>query len=288
MFTPRYFKNFVCTADKCTHSCCIGWEIDIDEDTLAYYQSLPAPLCKKILKTIQITAEGAHFALGKDKRCKNLDKRGLCRIHKALGHEGLCDICREHPRFYHDTDREEVGLGAACEAAAALILASDGYTDFVCIDGDAAPIPLATDFNPRAEREALYTLLADRTRPLSARLADLAARYGGAKVLPLNKLEYLEEAHRALFQNALGAHAQGATSDAVYERFFAYLIYRHASTTKTAAEFSRAVRMALSLLPLFRGLITAEGLSPVRAAVTISEEIEYSEDNTTLLLQEMA
>ncbi len=73
MFAPRYFKNFVCTADKCTHSCCIGWEIDIDEDTLAYYKSLPEPLGAEILRTVAENDEGAHFALTAEKRCKNLD-----------------------------------------------------------------------------------------------------------------------------------------------------------------------------------------------------------------------
>ena len=25
---PSYYKDFKCIADKCRHSCCIGWEID--------------------------------------------------------------------------------------------------------------------------------------------------------------------------------------------------------------------------------------------------------------------
>ena len=34
LFAPEYYKQFKCIADKCTHSCCIGWEIDIDEEAL--------------------------------------------------------------------------------------------------------------------------------------------------------------------------------------------------------------------------------------------------------------
>ncbi len=285
MLAPRYFENFYCTADKCTHSCCIGWEIDIDESTLAYYKSLPAHIGERILKTVQFNADGACFQLTPDKRCKNLDKHGLCRIYQALGHEGLCDICREHPRFYHETDRAEAGLGAACMAAAALILSSDAYDEFICLDGDHTPIPLATDFHVGQERAALYKILSNRSRPLTERLADLTACYGNAAPLPLDKLEYLEEAHRSLFLRAASADTPiPAELESTCERFLAYLVYRHASPTRYLIDFARAVRLSLALLSLFAALVTAEGLTPIAAAVALSEEIEYSEDNTALLL----
>ena len=37
---PSYYKTFQCIADKCEHSCCIGWEIDIDEDSYDYYMGI--------------------------------------------------------------------------------------------------------------------------------------------------------------------------------------------------------------------------------------------------------
>ena len=37
---PKYYHNFKCIADKCSHSCCIGWEIDVDEVTIEKYTSL--------------------------------------------------------------------------------------------------------------------------------------------------------------------------------------------------------------------------------------------------------
>ena len=36
-YLPDYYEEFKCIAQKCKHSCCVGWEIDIDDDTLAYY-----------------------------------------------------------------------------------------------------------------------------------------------------------------------------------------------------------------------------------------------------------
>ena len=40
LYAPDYYTKFACIADKCQHSCCIGWEIDIDEETLSYYNSV--------------------------------------------------------------------------------------------------------------------------------------------------------------------------------------------------------------------------------------------------------
>ena len=40
LIAPDYYAHFACIAGACHHSCCIGWEIDIDSDTLHYYQQL--------------------------------------------------------------------------------------------------------------------------------------------------------------------------------------------------------------------------------------------------------
>ena len=29
---PEYYNEFECIADKCTDSCCRGWEVDVDEE----------------------------------------------------------------------------------------------------------------------------------------------------------------------------------------------------------------------------------------------------------------
>ena len=38
---PAFYPAFRCKAGECRHSCCRGWEIDIDENTLSTYQCLP-------------------------------------------------------------------------------------------------------------------------------------------------------------------------------------------------------------------------------------------------------
>ena len=40
---PSYYPNFACIAGACRHSCCVGWEIDIDEDRLTEYRAAAGP-----------------------------------------------------------------------------------------------------------------------------------------------------------------------------------------------------------------------------------------------------
>ena len=132
LYAPKYYKNFKCSADRCEHSCCVGWEIDIDKDTLKKYKSLRGGYGTVIADSISMD-DTPHFRLGEGDRCPHLDKRGLCKIILAVGEEYLCDICREHPRFYNYTSVAEVGIGMSCMEAARIILTSSEYATLLKI-----------------------------------------------------------------------------------------------------------------------------------------------------------
>ena len=36
---PDFYDSFKCRAGECTDSCCIGWEIDIDDETMRKYEN---------------------------------------------------------------------------------------------------------------------------------------------------------------------------------------------------------------------------------------------------------
>ena len=55
LYAPAYYKEFSCIADRCRHSCCIGWEIDVDADTLAFYEDLEGDYADKIRASIDRT-----------------------------------------------------------------------------------------------------------------------------------------------------------------------------------------------------------------------------------------
>ena len=115
------YREFRCKADKCKHSCCKGWEIDIDEDTLEFYKGLDTELGNEIMQNIQ-EGEDTFFKLTSDERCPFLKDNGLCKIIEELGEDGLCDICRLHPRFFEDiNDYSLAGVGLSCEKATELL-----------------------------------------------------------------------------------------------------------------------------------------------------------------------
>ena len=119
---PSYCGRFRCTADKCTDSCCIGWEIDIDSETAGYYKSITGEFGKRLAENI---ADGS-FVLAENERCPFLNNRNLCDIFTELGEEHLCQICTDHPRYFEWFGTiKEGGIGLCCEEAARIILSSE-------------------------------------------------------------------------------------------------------------------------------------------------------------------
>lgn len=294
MRVPRYYLDFKCIADRCKHSCCVGWEIDVDERTLSRYRELPDEKGDAILQSIEENEDGAHFRLCADERCPHLNEKGLCRIICALGESYLCDICREHPRFYNEVCGVwECGLGLACEEAARLVLSAENYDEFVMIeDGDEEITPETVgEFNAFAYRAALYADLKTSHAPFALRLGEIEKMHGLGVVLSreahetlFESLEYLNEAHRALFASGYadefspcGVLAQSC------ERFFAYQIFRHASAAVDLREFAVAVSFAATLTRLFYVLASTGDEPYAEYARVISEELEYSEDNTAAI-----
>ena len=115
---PYFFERFACIAGACTDSCCIGWEIDIDEKTANQYAAQSGPFGKRLREEIVKEGGVQHFRLKEKERCAFLNDKNLCDIYIHMGEDCLCDICREHPRFYEwFGDRVEAGLGLCCEEA---------------------------------------------------------------------------------------------------------------------------------------------------------------------------
>jgi len=136
--TPAFYHQFHCIADKCTDTCCVGWEIDVDQETLDKYRKLYKSSQEgehrhQYLKKLLGNIEDGHFVLAPGDRCPFLKQNGLCEMICELGSNGtdigpdgdsvLGNICREHPRFVEVYgDIMEKGVGLCCEEAARLLL----------------------------------------------------------------------------------------------------------------------------------------------------------------------
>ena len=122
VYVPDYYPEFRCIASECRHTCCAGWEIDIDGESLARYERMPGDFGDRVRRSI--SAEGTpHFVLAEGERCPLLNRSNLCDLILREGEEALCQICRDHPRFRNYlSSRVEMGLGLVCEEAARIIL----------------------------------------------------------------------------------------------------------------------------------------------------------------------
>ena len=120
---PNYYDSFKCIADKCKDNCCIGWEIDIDENTFNKYMNTGGDLGNRLKNEIITENEVHYFKLKENDRCPFLNDKNLCDIICKLGENGLCQICNDHPRYINSYENiTERGLGLACEEACRIIL----------------------------------------------------------------------------------------------------------------------------------------------------------------------
>ena len=78
---PDYFSEFSCIAGDCKDSCCLGWEIDIDEDSYEYYQTLPGEVGERLRKGMYETEDGGHgIRTNNCGRCIMLNDKNLCDL----------------------------------------------------------------------------------------------------------------------------------------------------------------------------------------------------------------
>jgi hypothetical protein len=178
----------------------------------------------------------------------------------------------------------------SCPEVARIILSSPDYTSMeeigeVSADGDI-------EFDGRIMRGKIYEILGDHSLGYTERLAKIYGDYDicigddGAWRKKLLGLEYLDERHRDLFMNYSSA-CRPSGFDQYLERFLAYLIYRHCTEAFGAEDFGLRLSFCLFCERLAASLIVSEGAtSPgdvAALASVISEELEYSEDNTEAL-----
>ena len=117
---PHYYEKFSCTADQCPDTCCAGWQIVIDENSLEKYSNVSGDFGIRLLNSID-WGEGIFEQY--EKRCSFLNSENLCDIYKELGAEALCDTCRLYPRHIEEFENlREFSLSLSCPIAAKMIL----------------------------------------------------------------------------------------------------------------------------------------------------------------------
>ena len=303
---PDYYPDFSCIADRCRHSCCIGWEIDIDPDSLARFHAVKGPMGQRLKESISLEEE-PHFILGEGERCPFLNEKGLCDLILYGGEEILCQICTDHPRYRSFLPgRTEIGVGLCCEAAGQLILSRKEPVR-LCVTGKPEEIDPDGEYLAVLRQEAL-DMAQDRDHPLAERENALLERFGcwmpdlspaqWAEVyLDLERLEdswttlleTLRDYGNEVDREGFGRYMAGREEE--YEQLLVYFLYRHFLTAYEDGDVGSKVSFAVlstRLLYLLgaihwgnTGAFTFE--DQVEYARKYSAEIEYSQDNLDAL-----
>ena len=172
---PHYYEKFSCTADQCPDTCCAGWQIVIDENSLEKYSNVSGDFGIRLLNSID-WREGIFEQY--DKRCSFLNSENLCDIYKELGAEALCDTCRLYPRHIEEFENlREFSLSLSCPVAAKMILECQEPVKF--LEEQDEQEECEDDFEDfdfllfdclLEVREKLFSIVQNRTIPIEKRM----------------------------------------------------------------------------------------------------------------------
>ncbi|MBQ6878529.1 MAG: flagellin lysine-N-methylase [Oscillospiraceae bacterium] len=288
LYAPDYYSKFRCIAEKCRHSCCIGWEIDIDPETAEYYKNVSGKFGEKLRSNIDFLPEGGTFRLCKNGRCPFLNEKNLCEIYINLGEEAFCNICDDHPRFRNFYEsRTEIGLGMCCEEASRIIIEKREKTALVPLEGKASDKVFPEEEEFFALREKAFSIVQNREKSIGERAAELLGFFGLG--LPEKSLadwaeiylglERLDEEWTEVLQKIKNEPSVPEIKDEIAaEQILCYYIFRHFGNLYPEEA------CAFAVLSLFMIEKAAEQTGIIEAARLYSSEIEYSDENTEKII----
>ncbi len=168
---PHYYDEFKCIADKCPDTCCAGWQIVIDDDSLDKYAKEPG-------LAGEIDWQEGVFKQQQG-RCAMLNSQNLCRLIIEKGEDWLCDTCNRYPRHIEEFDGiREMSLSLSCPVAAEMMLKSQEPMRFLT-EEDEEPDPLEEEFEDfdfllftqlEDAREVLFSIVQNREMSIEQRM----------------------------------------------------------------------------------------------------------------------
>ena len=294
VFAPNYYKKFSCIAEKCKHSCCIGWEIDIDDTTFEQYKNIDTDFGKKLKDNIVINDDYAYFKLADNDRCPFLNKNNLCEIILNLGENALCQICSDHPRFrnYYG-DRTEIGLGLTCEEVARIIIDETENFELVVIDESQE---IGNIYEDEIEffktRNQIFEIIENEDDFESA--IEIILNKFNIEISQISNCELvdiyldLERLDNAwsdmLIELKTIDNIQLSTQSNALKNLFIYFIYRHLGESIYDGKFNGRLLFAIISCKMISTL-SKVGYNIYDVARMYSSEIEYSDENLNKLIE---
>lgn len=170
---PDYYKEFKCTADKCEDTCCAGWQIVIDEQSMSRYKKVRGDFMWRMLRSVDWL--NGVFRQDKEKRCAFLNEQNLCDLYTACGENSLCKTCKQYPRHIEEFEGvREVTLSISCPEVAKILMARKTPVTFLAYEREGEEE--YDDFDPflysilEDARKAMIEILQNRDLPIRKRV----------------------------------------------------------------------------------------------------------------------
>ncbi len=179
LVTPSFYKDFECIAGDCPDSCCQGWEVDADEESLAYYKTISGEIRERIDSVLDKDEfNNTIFRLTKNKRCPFLNESNLCDMHIAIGGEHTPFTCRTFPRFINDFGgTREMGISFSCPVASDMMWNLKEPFDFTSELNEIPPslndIDAEFYFYLLNARKKAYSIVQNKDKEIKDRLVEL-------------------------------------------------------------------------------------------------------------------
>ena len=175
---PNYYKEFSCIAGACPDTCCAGWQIVIDDQTLKKYQHFKGPFRNRLHNDIDWKQ---HVFRQYNRRCAFLNEENLCDIYTEAGPEMFCRTCRNYPRHIEEFEGlREISLSLSCPEAARILLSQKEKVHFITKEKKTKE-EVYDDFDYflftalMDTRDMLIDIIQDRAVPMQKRLWKLLA-----------------------------------------------------------------------------------------------------------------
>ena len=169
---PDYYDEFSCIAGDCEDTCCAGWQIVVDKDSLKKYKKVRGPYFKTILKRVNWI--NGTFRQDEEKRCAFLREDNLCDMYACLGEDSLCKTCRTYPRHIEEFENvRETTLSVSCPEVAKILMNRRDPVTF--ISKEEGEEEVYDDFDPFLYsmlldlRDAMIDVLQDRSLDVKVR-----------------------------------------------------------------------------------------------------------------------
>lgn len=321
---PDFYEKFKCIAGECTDNCCIGWEIDVDENAFERYQKLQSPLGEKIRSEIIKSEDGSYcFRLSEKERCPFLNENNLCDIIIRCGENFLCDICREHPRFYEwFPGVTECGLGLCCEEVCRILLEDEEPFSLIT-ESDGEDIALQDKeeiaesdfyFFLFAFRESLFDILFNKDMNFEEKLVKILSKtenFCGEEIKIRNyknslkiykKTEPIDDKWTQYINDLFEKHEtvlnfekefqEKIKGDMLYSKILAYVLYRHFIKAVFDKSIKERIQFAVESVRFIylcdMKTYSEKGELTLKDRIenlkSWSKQVEYSEENTDLLI----